>query len=109
MKSVRIRSFCGPYFPAYGLNTERYCIHSECGKIQIRKTPNTYTFHAVVISYFSVIYYSKVIVKCKYHSSLIFLQVPKNWATLTKMKEFQQQMNHYYKPSKNFGALAKVY
>ena len=24
MKSVRIQSFCGPYFPAFGLNTERY-------------------------------------------------------------------------------------
>ena len=24
MKSVRIRSFSGPYFPAFGLNTERY-------------------------------------------------------------------------------------
>ena len=24
MKSVRIRSFFGPYFPAFGLSTERY-------------------------------------------------------------------------------------
>ena len=24
MKSVRIRSFSGPYFPSFGLNTERY-------------------------------------------------------------------------------------
>ena len=24
VKSVRIRRFCGPYFPAFGLNTERY-------------------------------------------------------------------------------------
>ena len=24
LKSVRIRSFCGLYFPAFGLNTERY-------------------------------------------------------------------------------------
>ena len=24
VKSVRIRSFYSPYFPAYGLNTERY-------------------------------------------------------------------------------------
>ena len=51
VKSVRIRSFSGPYFPPFGLNTERYsvsfCIQSECGKIQIRKTPNTDTFRAV--------------------------------------------------------------
>ena len=36
-KSVRIRSFSSPYFPAFGLNTER-CgislpIQTECGKI----------------------------------------------------------------------------
>ena len=33
--------FSGPYFPAFGLNTERYgvslCIQSECGKIRTRK------------------------------------------------------------------------
>ena len=47
----RIWSFSGPYFPAFGLNTEIYGvnlrIHSECGKIQTRKTPNTDTFYAV--------------------------------------------------------------
>ena len=51
---VRIRSFSGPYIPAFGLNTERYgvslCIQSECGKIQTGKTPNTDTFHAVTMS-----------------------------------------------------------
>ena len=26
MKSVRIRSFYGPYFPAFGLNVERYIV-----------------------------------------------------------------------------------
>ena len=43
--------FSGPYFPAFGLNFERYVvslgIHSECGKVQTRKTPNTHNFHAV--------------------------------------------------------------
>ena len=51
MKSVRIRSFSSPHFPAFGLNTER-CgislpIQSECGKIRTRKTPSADTFHAV--------------------------------------------------------------
>ena len=36
VKSVRIQSYSGPYFPAFGLNTERYgvslCIPSEHGK-----------------------------------------------------------------------------
>ena len=40
------------YLPAFGLNSERYevslCIHSECGKILTRKTPNTDTFDVVV-------------------------------------------------------------
>ena len=35
-KIVRIRSYSGPYFPAFGLNTERYTvslrIQSEWGK-----------------------------------------------------------------------------
>ena len=52
VKSVRIRIFIGPYFPAFGLNTERYsvslCIQSECGKMQTRKTPDTDTFYAVM-------------------------------------------------------------
>ena len=50
---VRIRSFYGPYFHAFGLNTERHGvslrIQSECGKIRTRKTPNMNTFYAVVI------------------------------------------------------------
>ena len=43
-KSVRIRRCSGPYFPAFGLNTER----SECGKILTRITPNTNTFYVVI-------------------------------------------------------------
>ena len=42
VKGVRIRSFSGPYFPAFGLNTDRY------GVIQrYRKNSNTDTFHVV--------------------------------------------------------------
>ena len=52
VKSGRIRSFSIPYFPTFGLNTERYSvslrIHSTYGKIQIRKTPNTNTFHVFI-------------------------------------------------------------
>ena len=33
-----------PYFPAFGLNTERY---SKCWKIRTRDTPNKDTFHTV--------------------------------------------------------------
>ena len=51
IKGVLIRSFSGPCFPAFGLNTERYAvslrIQSVCEKIQARKTPNADTFYAV--------------------------------------------------------------
>ena len=56
VKIVRIKSFSGPYFPAFGLNTERYSvslrIQSECGKIRTRKTLNRETFHAVLLLFF---------------------------------------------------------
>ena len=51
VKSVRIRSFSDPNFPAFGLNTGTYSvsfrIQSKCGKIQTRKITNTDTFHTV--------------------------------------------------------------
>ena len=51
VKSVRIQSYSGPYFPAFGLNTKRYSvsirIQIECGKIQTRITPNKDSFYAV--------------------------------------------------------------
>ena len=50
VKSVRIRSFFGPYFPAFGVNMKRYFIslriQSEYGKIRTSKIPNTDTFYA---------------------------------------------------------------
>ena len=52
VKSVRVRSFPGPYFPAFGQNTERHAvslrINSKYGNIRTRKTPNTDTFHVVL-------------------------------------------------------------
>ena len=54
VKSARIRSYSGPYFPAFGMNTERYSvflrIQFECGKTRTRITPNTDTFYAVIQS-----------------------------------------------------------
>ena len=41
VKSVRIRSYSGPYFTAFGLNMERYEV------MWTRITPNMDTFHAV--------------------------------------------------------------
>ena len=51
VKSARIRSYSGPHFPAFGLNTKRYSvpprIQSEYGKMRTRITQNTDTFYAV--------------------------------------------------------------
>ena len=54
VKSVRIRIFSGPYFPAFRLNMERHYgvylrIQSEWRKIRTRKTANMDPFHAVKI------------------------------------------------------------
>ena len=64
-KNVRIQSYSGPYFPAYGLNMERFgvslCIQSKCGKMWIRITLDTDTFHAVngFWRFLFLIYFSK--------------------------------------------------
>ena len=51
MKSVHIRSFSGPHFPEFRLNTDGYGvslhIQFKWGKIRTGKTPNTDTFHAL--------------------------------------------------------------
>ena len=50
MKNLRIWSFFGPYFPAFGLNTERNCISLYSVRIREntdQKTQNKNTFHAV--------------------------------------------------------------
>ena len=57
VKSVRIRSYSGPHFPAFGLNTERYC-----GKMRTRITPNTDTFYAVHL--YSMIFCNWFIFEC---------------------------------------------
>ena len=52
-KYVRIRSFSGPHFPAFGLNTKIYRVilrvQDKFGKMRTRKTPNTDTFYAAHI------------------------------------------------------------
>ena len=52
VKRVRMWIFSGPYFSAFGLNTERYgvslLVQSEYGKTRTRKILNTDTFYAVL-------------------------------------------------------------
>ena len=52
VKSVRIRIYSGPYFPAFWLKTEvssvSLRIQSVCGKMWARITPTMDTFHAML-------------------------------------------------------------
>ena len=59
VKKVLIRNSSGPYFSAFGLNTERHFvsfrIQSKCKKIRTKITPNKDNFCAVTLPYnFSV-------------------------------------------------------
>ena len=50
VKNVRIQSYSGPHFPAFGMSTGRYSvslrIQSKFGKMRNRITPNKNIFHA---------------------------------------------------------------
>ena len=52
MRCVRILSHSGPYFPAFGLNTEKYSVshraHSKGRKMRTRITPYMDTFNSVI-------------------------------------------------------------
>ena len=56
---VRIQSYSGPQFLAFGLNKKKYFvslrIQSKCGKIRTRITPNTDTFYAVCSTYLGLL------------------------------------------------------
>ena len=58
LKVVRIRSFSGPHFSAFGLNTGRYevslRIQYKCRKIGTRITPKSVTFHAVKVAWLAL-------------------------------------------------------
>ena len=54
VESACIWSFSGPYFHAFGINTERYRVSlhitCKCGKIRTRQTLNTDTFYVVLLA-----------------------------------------------------------
>ena len=59
VKGFRVRSYSGPYFPAFGLNTERYGVslrtQSECGKMRTRIASNMDTFMQCTFAKISII------------------------------------------------------
>ena len=95
VKSVRIRSYSGPHFSAFGLNAERYSvslrIQSKCGNMRTRITPNKDTFwavkyknhsfitvHSFIVSHFFVkIFCSEEFEsKCKFNNFFLFTHSP---------------------------------
>ena len=57
VKSVHIRSYSGPHFPAFRLNTERYSVFERYIREIVSSnmdTPNTDTFHAMIILLFFI-------------------------------------------------------
>ena len=64
-KIVRIRSYSGPDFPAFELNTERYSvslrIQSECREMQTIITPNKDIFYAMFQSNVAISYPLKIL------------------------------------------------
>ena len=70
----------GPYFPAFGLNTERYFvslrIQTEGGKIRTTITPNTDTFYAVNVKQFACVARVTSLRKfCKIHRKTIVMKL----------------------------------
>ena len=61
VESVRIKSFSGPYFPAFGLNTEIYIFHISPYSVKIRTLTQ---FRFVTINcFFSLSCYGKDIIQ----------------------------------------------
>ena len=65
-KGPKYRVFSGLYFPAFGLNMDRYSvslrIQSNCAKVRAKKPPYLDTFHAVIGKQFdtgSICYWDK--------------------------------------------------
>ena len=96
--------FSGPYFSAFGLNTERYGvslrIQSECGKMQTRITPNTDTFYAVLpFLYIKTGFYIKQflganttaddVAKLSYHLQLSWFTLIWEACMINEMKKLQ--------------------
>ena len=54
VKSFQIRSFSGPYFPVFGLNTEIYgvnlCVQYEYGKMRTRRN-SVFLFYFIYLTF----------------------------------------------------------
>ena len=76
VKSIRIRNYSGPYFPAFWRILTQYSlslrIQSECVKIRTRITPNTDTFYAVP---------ENVIIHCLHVKNIFLFAIRSNFVS----------------------------
>ena len=101
LKSVHIRSYSGPYFPAFTLNRGRcsvsLCIQCEWGKILTRITPNKDNFYAVIIitrnSFSSKMELCKTIIYCDKELHVRFWRRVLNTLLVTLFLIFVDQNN----------------
>ena len=101
IKKVRIRSYSGPFFPVFGLNTERYIVYlriqSECGKIRTRITPNPDTFYGVNLNrvtffVFGLSSWKNLYVRCMLDVCYLYFHV--RWLSKIKKTCGQSSMIH---------------
>ena len=65
VKNLLIRSFSGPYFPAFDwLWRYNLCIQSDWPNIQTKKTPNTDTVHGVKMQFEFPFFFHVLIFPC---------------------------------------------
>ena len=87
--------FSGPYFPSFGLNTERYevslRIQSECEKIRTRKYP--------VFGHFSHSVRNILLIRCKLHTAAV---ISLQYVTIYKILLYYNTLNFRWKFTKKF-------
>ena len=74
VKNVRIRSYSGPYFPAFGMNTERYCISPYSVRMRENTGQNNSEYRHILLNEshsFSYYEYSAVDLQSRFCNHLL--------------------------------------
>ena len=94
VKGVRIRSYSGPHFPVFGLNTDRYgvslSIQSKCGKMRTRIIPNTGTFYAVKLK---MTYFIKLIFWASINTVWLIENIKSLWMWFSDRNTFSEHVS----------------
>ena len=104
VKSVRIGSYSGPYFPAFGLHSR---IQSECGKIWTKITLNMDTFQAVMAPNVVIILFTNLVRSYYLFIYLFilfyFIYFILRWLSIT----FNKMQSQLTQPNKNIAKTQK--